>query len=149
MNDAGANTPKDKIVDINLNDLRYMLDLNCVSAVGMIQEIYPCMAEKQSGLIVKILSICCFFNNPLAGNYSASKDAMEGISKILIKKAKKDHIGVCSGYPWGVNMRFRAVANRNYLKPETVANMIKACIENEEGWVHHIVIRPFIGDNMP
>ena len=30
-------------------------------------------------------------------------------------------------------MRFRAVANRNYLKPETVANMIKACIENEEG----------------
>ena len=45
INNAGANTKKDRIVDINLEDLRYMFELNCVSAVGMIQEIYPIMAE--------------------------------------------------------------------------------------------------------
>ena len=149
VNNAGANTKKDKIVDINLDDLRYMFELNCVSAVGMIQEIYPLMAEKQSGLIVNILSSCCLFNNPLTGSYSASKDAMEGISKILTKEAKKDHIGVCSVYPGGVDTNFRAVANHSYLKPETVAKMIKACIENEDGCVHDIVIRPFVEDNMP
>lgn len=38
--------------------------------------------------------------------------------------------------------------NHNYLKPETVAKMIKACIENEEGCVHDIVIRPYIEENM-
>ena len=149
VNNAGANTKKDKIVDINLEDLRYMFELNCVSAVGMIQEIYPLMAERQSGLIVNILSSCCLFNNPTTGSYSASKDAMEGISKILTKEAKADHIGVCSVYPGGVDTNFRAVANHNYLKPETVAKMIKACIENEDGCVHDIVIRPFIEDNMP
>ena len=149
VNNAGANTKKDKIVDIHLDDLRYMFELNCVSAVGMIQEIYPLMAEKQSGLIVNILSSCCLFNNPLTGSYSASKDAMEGISKILTKEAKKDHIGVCSVYPGGVDTNFRAVANHSYLKPETVAKMIKACIENEDGCVHDIVIRPFVEDNMP
>ena len=149
VNNAGANTKKDKVVDINLDDLRYMFELNCVSAVGMIQNLYPIMAQKQCGLIVNILSSCCLFSNPMTGSYSASKDAMEGISKILTKEAKADHIGVCNVYPGGVDTNFRPVANHNYLRPETVARMIKACIENEDGCVHDIVIRPFIEDNMP
>lgn len=148
VNSAGANTKKDRIVDINLEDLRYMLELNCVSALGMIQEVYPLMAEKQSGLIVNILSSCCLFNNPMAGSYTASKDAMEGISKILTKEARKDHIGVCSVYPGGVDTNFRPAANPNYLRPQTVAKMIRTCIENEDGCVHDIVIRPFVEENM-
>ena len=148
VNNAGANTKKDKVVDINLEDLRYMFELNCVSAVGMIQEIYPLFAEKQQGLFINILSTCCLFNNPMTGSYSAAKDAMEGISKILLKEVKSDNIGVCNVYPGGVDTNFRAVANHNYLKPETVAKMIKSCMENEEGCVHDIVIRPFIEDNM-
>ena len=149
VNNAGANTKKDKIVDICLDDLRYMFELNCVSAIGMIQEIYPLMAEKKQGLVVNILSSCCLFNNPTTGSYSATKDAMEGISKILTKEAKADNIGVCSVYPGGVDTNFRAVAKHNYLKPETVAKMILACIENEDGCVHDLVIRPFIEDNLP
>lgn len=148
VNNAGANTKKDKVVDINLEDLRYMFELNCVSPLGMIQELYPLMAQAQSGLIVNILSSCCLFSNPMTGSYSASKDAMEGISKILTKEAKKDHIGVCNVYPGGVDTNFRATANPNYLRPETVAKMIKICMENRDGCVHDIVIRPFIEDNM-
>lgn len=148
VNNAGANTKKDKVVDIDLADLRYMFELNCVSAVGMIQEMYPVMAKQQAGLFVNILSTCCLFSNPMAGSYSAAKDAMEGISKIFLKEAKKDNIGVCNVYPGGVDTNFRAVANHSYLKPETVAKMIKSCIENEEGCVHDIVIRPFVEDNI-
>jgi short-subunit dehydrogenase len=149
VNNAGANTKKDRVADINLDDLRYMFELNCVSALGMIQEIYPLMAERKSGLFVNILSSCCLFNNPTTGSYSATKDAMEGISKILTKEAKADNIGVCSVYPGGVDTNFRAKANPNYLRPETVAKMIKNCIEVEDGCVHDIVIRPFIEDNIP
>ena len=149
VNNAGANTKKDKVVEINLDDLRYMFELNCVSAVGMIQELYPLMAKKQSGLIINILSSCCLFSNPMTCSYSASKDAMEGISKILTKEARADHIGVCNVYPGGVDTNFRTAANPNYLRPETIAKMIKACIENEDGCVHDIVIRPFIEENMP
>ena len=148
VNNAGANTKKDKVTDIHLEDLRYMFELNCVSAVGMIQEIYPVMQRQQSGLFVNILSTCCLYNNPMAGSYSAAKDAMEGISKILLKEVKHENIGVCNVYPGGVDTNFRAVANHNYLKPETVAKMIKTCIENEEGCVHDLVIRPFIEDNI-
>ena len=149
VNNAGANTKKDKIADINLDDLRYMFELNCVSSLGMIQEVYPLMAERKSGLFVNILSSCCLFNNPMTGSYSASKDAMEGISKILTKEAKADNIGVCNVYPGGVDTNFRANANPNYLRPETVAKMIKNCMEVEDGCIHDIVIRPFIEDNIP
>ncbi len=149
VNNAGANTKKDRITDINLEDLRYMFELNCVSALGMIQEIYPIMAEKKSGLFVNVLSSCCLFNNPMTGSYTATKDAMEAISKILTKEIKSENIGVCNVYPGGVDTNFRPVPNRNYLKPETVAEMIKNCIEIEEGCVHDIVIRPFIEDNLP
>ena len=148
VNNAGANTKRDRVTDICLEDLRYMLELNCVSQLGMIQEIYPIMAARKSGLIVNILSTCCLFSNPMTGGYSAAKDAMEGISKILTKEVKADNIGVCSVYPGGVDTNFRTVANHKYLKPETVAKMIKHCIEVEEGCVHDIVIRPFIEDNM-
>ena len=149
VNNAGANTKKDRIADIRLEDLRYMFELNCVSALGMIQEIYPLMAERKRGLFVNILSSCCLFNNPMTGSYSATKDAMEGISKILTKEAKADNIGVCNVYPGGVDTNFRAKANPSYLRPETVAKMIRNCIEVEDGCVHDIVIRPFIEDNMP
>ena len=149
VNNAGANTKKDKITDINLDDLRYMFELNCVSSLGMIQEVYPLMAERKCGLFVNILSSCCLFNNPMTGSYSATKDAMEGISKILTKEAKADNIGVCNVYPGGVDTNFRAKANPNYLRPETVAKMIKNCIEVEDGCVHDIVLRPFIEDNIP
>ena len=149
VNNAGANTKKDAVTQIALEDLRYMFELNCVSSVGMIQEIYPLMARQKSGLIVNILSSCCLFHNPMTGSYSASKDAMEGISKILTKEVKGDNIGVCSVYPGGVDTNFRPAANPRYLRPETVAKMILNCIEVEDGCVHDIVIRPFVEDNMP
>lgn len=148
VNNAGANIKKDKVVDIDLGQLRYMFELNCVSALGMIQEMYPVMSAQKAGLFVNILSSCCLFNNPMTGAYSATKDAMEGISKILLKEVKGENIGVCNVYPGGVDTNFRAVANHSYLKPETVAKMIKACIENDEGCVHDIVIRPFVEDNI-
>lgn len=148
VNNAGANTKKDKVTDIDLNDLRYMFELNCVSALGMIQEFYPGMKEQGKGLFVNILSTCCLFNSPMAGSYSASKDAIQAISKILLKEVKDENIGVCNVYPGGVDTNFRAVPNPNYLKPETIAIMVKACIENEEGCVHEIVVRPSIENNI-
>ena len=93
INNAGANTKKDKIIDINLDDLRYMFELNCVSNVGMIQAFYPGMSEQKKGLIVNILSTCCLFNSPTMGAYSASKDAMQAISKALLKEVKSENIG--------------------------------------------------------
>lgn len=148
VNNAGANTKKDNVVDINLQDLRYMFELNCVSHLGMIQKLYPVMKKQGEGLIVNVLSSCCLFHSPKAGSYTASKDAMEAISKILLKEVKSENIGVCNIYPGGIDTNFRAIANHSYLKAMTVAKMIVACIENEEGCVHELVVRPMSEDNI-
>ena len=86
---------------------------------------------------------------PIYLSIPQAKDAMEGISKILTKEARADNIGVCNVYPGGVDTNFRPKANPNYLRPETVAKMIRTCIEVEDGCVHDIVLRPFIEENIP
>ncbi len=148
INNAGANIKKDRAVDVNLRDLRYMFELNCVSHLGMIQGIYPVMSAQKEGLIVNILSSACLYNNPMMAAYTASKCAMEGISKILLKEVKDENIGVCSVYPGGIDTNFRAVPNHTYLRANTVAKMILACIENEEGCVHDLVMRPQSENNI-
>lgn len=148
INNAGANFQKAPIESLEIQDLRDMLQLNCVSHVMMIQEFYPLMKEKQQGHIINVLSSCCLFSNETMGGYTASKDAMEGISKILVKEARKDHIKVTSVYPGGIDTNFRAVANHTYMKPETVAMTIVDCVElPEDGVMHDIVIRPFSETN--
>ena len=137
-----------------LDSLRHLIDQAnrralTLWALELAEETVLQLAERKCGLFVNILSSCCLFNNPMTGSYSATKDAMEGISKILTKEAKVDNIGVCNVYPGGVDTNFRAKANPNYLRPETVAKMIKNCIEVEDGCVHDIVLRPFIEDNIP
>ncbi len=97
--------------------------------------------------IGNVLSTCCLFSSPTNGSYSATKDAMEELSKILLKEVKNENINVCNVYPGGVDTNFRAKSNPQYLKPETVAKMIKNCMENEEGCVHEIIIRPQVEDN--
>lgn len=148
INNAGANIKKDRAVDVDLQDLRYMFELNCVSHLGMIQGIYPVMSAQKEGLIVNILSSTCLYNNPMLAAYTASKRAMEGISMALLKEVKEENIGVCNVYPGGIDTNFRAVPNHSYLRPNTVAKMILACIENEEGCVHELVIRPQSENNI-
>ncbi len=147
VNNAGANTKKDRVTEIDLDDLRYMFEVNCVSSVSMIQEMYPLIKQQEKGLFVNILSTCCLFNSPMVGSYTAVKRAMEGISKILLKELKAEGIGVCNVYPGGTDTNFREIERADYLRPETIAKMIKTCIENEDGCVHEIVIRPQVEDN--
>ena len=117
-------------------------------ALNIIHENFDAIPISKNYILQLHKMLYSHVNNPMAGSYSATKDAMEGISKILLKEVKSDHIGVCNVYPGGTDTNFRANANPDYLRPETIAKMIKACIENEEGCVHDIVIRPFIEDNM-
>lgn len=147
VNNAGANTKKDRVTEIDLDDLRYMFEVNCVSSVSMIQEMYPLIKQQEKGLFINILSTCCLFNSPMVGSYTAVKRAMEGISKILLKELKAEGIGVCNVYPGGTDTNFREIERADYLRPETIAKMIKTCIENEDGCVHEIVIRPQVEDN--
>ncbi len=148
INNAGANIKKDKVIDVDIDQLHYMMQLNCYSHLSLIQGIYPQMKQRKSGHIINVLSSCCLYSNENASAYTASKNAMESFSKILCKEARLDHIKVTGVYPGGINTSFRSVENPTYLKPETVALAILNCIQlPEEANMHDLVIRPFSESN--
>lgn len=148
INNAGANYKKSPVESIEIQELRDMLQLNCVSHLMMIQEFYSNMKARKNGHIINVLSSCCLFNNETMAAYTASKDAMEGISKVLVKEARKDNIKVTSVYPGGIDTNFREIPNHTYMRPETVAQTIVDCIElPDDGVMHDIVIRPFSESN--
>ena len=106
------------------------------------------MLDNKEGMIINILSSCCRFNNPTMAGYTASKDAMESISKILVKEVKDKGVKVLDVYPGGVDTNFRTNDRPDYLKPETIAKHIIYAIENnEDGMIQEIVVRPTVESN--
>lgn len=148
VNNAGANLKKDKVLDININDLDYMFNLNCIGHLICIQELAPRMIEKGNGQIINVLSSCCKHNNPNSAGYTASKNAMESLSKILTKEEKDKGLKVCDIYPGGIDTNFRAIKRNDYLRAETIAKQIVYVIENnEDGIIQEIVTRPVCENN--
>ena len=116
---------KIKNIDINLN----IKNLPQFTAqVNSVQNNINSQYNNQSNKQTSVTTDTNAATQTLMATSKAAKDAMEGISKILLKEVKSDNIGVCNVYPGGTDTNFRAVANHNYLKPETVAKMIRNCI---------------------
>lgn len=147
VNNMGANLKKQEVKDIDIDLFEKMIDLNCTSHLICIQELLPQMVEKKKGNVINILSSCCKYNNPSIGSYTASKKAMEAISAILAKEVKDKGIVVTGIYPGGVDTNFRELDRPDYLNPETIAKQIPLIIENEDGLIQEIVIRPIVENN--
>lgn len=147
INNMGANLKKQEVKDIDVDLFEQMMDLNCTSHLICIQKLLPKMIEKQSGNIINVLSSSCKFDNLSIGAYTASKKAMEAISKTLAKEVKNKGIVVTGIYPGGVNTNFRENDRPDYLNPETIADSIAYALNNKNGLVQEIVIRPSVENN--
>ncbi len=143
INNVGANPQKNFVTDLNIQDCKTMMQLNCYSHLMLIKAFYPQMKQRKSGHIVNILSSSCLYTSEKNSAYTASKKSMEAYSKALCKEARLDNIKVIGVYPGGIDTAFRAVSNPSYLKPHTVATAVISCIElPDEANVHDLVIRP-------
>lgn len=143
----GANLKKEEVKDISIDLFEKMMDLNCTSHLICIEKMLPKMLENSKGNIVNVLSSVCKFNNVTMASYTASKKAMEAISNTLAKEVKDKGIVVTNIYPGGVDTNFRATRRPDYLKADTIADSIVYAIENKNGLVQEIVIRPEIENN--
>lgn len=148
INNAGFNYKKEEVKDINISGLEDMLWVNCLSHLVCIEALIPQMIEKGEGLIINVLSSCCKANITTMGGYTASKKAMEALSKILVKEVKDKGIKVLDVYPGGVDTNFRTNERTDYLRPETIAKHIIYVLENnEDGMMQEIVCRPIVENN--
>lgn len=147
VNNAGANVRKALVEDIDLNELKYMFDLNCVSHLAFIQKFLPKMKENKDGLIMNILSSACMHDNISMAAYTASKQAMRAIHKALVKEVREDGIKVSAIYPGGINTNFRELDRPDYLDPQKLAKVLVDIMEMEDGVVHDLVLRPMVESN--
>ena len=147
VNNAGANVRKSTVEEINIQDLQYMFNLNCVAHLAFIQKFLPKMKENKDGYIMNILSSCCLFNSPTVGAYTATKKAMEALSKTLVKEVKDYNIKVSSIYPGGVDTNFRTNERPDYLDVNKLAKVFVDTMELEDGVIHDLILRPMVDNN--
>lgn len=148
VNNAGANIKKDLVEDIDLEDLRYMFNLNCVAPLIFIQETLPAMKEAENGHIINILSSVCKHSIEMSGAYSASKHAFDILNKILLKEVRESHVKVSGIYPGGIDTNFRSNERPDYMRAENVALAILSLMEmSDDTVVHELVLRPFVENN--
>ena len=147
VNNMGANLKKEEVKDITIELFEAMMDLNCTSHLICIKKLLPKMIENGKGNIVNVLSTVCKFNNLTLGSYTASKKAMEALSQTLAKEVKDKGVVVTAIYPGGVDTNFRTSERPDYLKAETIAKAIVYAIENDNGLIQDIVIRPEVENN--
>ncbi len=143
INNAGFNSKKSSVLDIDIQDVRNMLEVNCISQIIMIKELLPIFLNKKNGQIINVLSSCCLFNNPTISGYTASKNAMKSINDILAKEVKDQGVKVLGVYPGGIDTAFRELARPDYMSARTVAKAIVDAIElPNDAYMQELVLRP-------
>ncbi|OOM77976.1 SDR family NAD(P)-dependent oxidoreductase [Clostridium sp. BL-8] len=148
INCAGANTARGLVESIKIEDMNLMLKVNTIAPLVFIEECYKYMKVKKEGVIINILSTCCLFSNEGNGAYTAAKSALDGLTKVFRKEARKNNIRVCSVYPGGINTPFRAQEREDYLSPENTADTILKTLDIDTSVaLDEIVLRPFVETN--
>lgn len=91
VNNAG-NMVMGMIEEFSEEEVRSQIETNFFGSVWVSQAVMPYLREQKSGHIIQISSIGGLISGPMAGIYSASKFALEGISEALAQEAA--HFGV-------------------------------------------------------
>jgi NAD(P)-dependent dehydrogenase (short-subunit alcohol dehydrogenase family) len=148
INCAGANTSRAAVAELETADLDWMMTVNFRAAFIFLREALCQMQPRGKGHIVNIVSTVALFGNPGLGGYTASKWALEGLTKVFRKEAKASGIKVTSVHPGGTDTDFRPTGRPDYMSPESVAQAIVSILTlPDDAVVHDLVLRPPVEDN--
>ncbi len=87
------------VADGNLDNARYLFDVNFWGAVNCIQAAVPYMRDQGRGHIANVSSIAGRVSPPYMGMYSATKHALAAVSNSLRNELAGSGIGVSTVYP--------------------------------------------------
>ena len=133
------------IESIDLDDLKYVTELNLYGPLVAMQAVIPLMRAQGGGAIVNISSALSKMSVPNLGGYAATKYALNALSYTACAELNSDHITVTAVYPNMTATEFNsnAIASgpvawtppRGGSAPvvdtaETVAERIRDAIEN-------------------
>ncbi|MFO1500839.1 MAG: SDR family oxidoreductase [Verrucomicrobiota bacterium] len=148
INNAGFNRAKDPIVRMTADDLDASYAVNVRAPILLAAEALKHMASRHSGHIVNVISSIVHVRMENYSVYSTMKSALHAFTGCLIKEARPFGVKVTGVYPGGVNTSFRAQARPDYMRPESVAQMIMQAITAPPDVVmHELTFRPIVETN--
>lgn len=135
------------LVDFNISNYEKIMNVNFKAVFLCCQQALKIMIPQKSGFIINISSNVVFKGYPQQAIYSASKNAVVGLSKSMANEVQKDGISVALIHPGGVNTELidnaRPDINKSDLMPpediaKTIIYMLKL---SDNSWVDEICIR--------
>jgi NADP-dependent 3-hydroxy acid dehydrogenase YdfG len=103
--------------EVTAEDLRAVLDLNVMAALGAMQAVLPAMRAAGRGAIVNVSSGTTRMVLPGVGAYAASKAALNMLSAVARREWADDGIVVSTVYPGVTATEFHDVLRAGALHP--------------------------------
>jgi short-subunit dehydrogenase len=149
INNAGYNSRKALFVETDADEFERQYRVNLAAPAELCRLALRDMLPRKSGHIVNILSSAVLHAAETMGIYSTMKHGLHGLTRVLIKEARPHNVKVSAVYPGGTDTEFRAKARPDYMRPESVAQMIldTTLFAPDDAVMHELVFRPLVENN--
>lgn len=147
VNNTGINPVYGRLVDLDLVAARKIVEVNCLAALGWVQEAYHAWFHEHGGAVVNISSISAVSTAPGIGMYAASKAMLAHLTEELAIELAP-HVRVNAVAPAVVRTRFAAalyegredeVSARYPLRrlgnPPDIAASVAHLLSDDAAWV--------------
>lgn len=148
INNAGYNSRKAAWVEVSDEEMDKQWMVNFRAPAILCREALKEMSVRRSGHIVNVLSSVALHSNPTMGLYTAMKEGLYGLTKVLIKEARESSVKVTAVHPGGTDTGFREKPRPDYIKAESAAHMLcDVLFAPEDVVVHELTFRPLVETN--
>ena len=94
VNAFGAEGPVGPLEELDLDDVRALLELNVIAVLRVLRTLVPHLRERGGGRVVNLASGAGLAGTPLMAPYSASKHAVVGLCRTAARELAADGIAV-------------------------------------------------------
>jgi NAD(P)-dependent dehydrogenase (short-subunit alcohol dehydrogenase family) len=111
VNNAGINV-FGPILEVDVADVRSVLETNVVGLVAVTQAVFPHMADRRRGRIINVGSVVGILPTPFAAAYCASKTAVHMLSDVMRMETAPLGVDVVLVQPGGVRSQIAESGSR-------------------------------------
>jgi NAD(P)-dependent dehydrogenase (short-subunit alcohol dehydrogenase family) len=134
------------IAEAKVEDVRAMLEVHIVGAFLCAREALRSMMRRRSGHIVNVASVAAFRAFTSCGAYTAAKEGLRGLTRVLAEEARAANVRVTGLYPgatdtpiWDDRPEFD---RKDMLSPDRVASLLTEIVVRPDLSVEELLVLP-------
>lgn len=145
INNAGIYRGRKNAEDFDMFQVKKMFDVNIVGFINGSRVALRHMKEKNSGVIVNILSAAALEGRPGISTYAASKWAANGFTESIREENKDNNILILAVYPGGMKTEIfgkdKSADFDKYMDPKDVAYKVINNLKKENPELKLVILR--------